>query len=295
MRAFEILQESLDEGVNDPHIFKCIFLFGPMGAGKSTIARPLLSHTGLRSVNLDNFNEMFIKKGQAPSGYLSPDQLERSWELTQKQQTNFIDGRLGVIIDGSGRNPNTAVSVIEKLMPLGYDFMMIFVDVSMQTSVARQKARADKQRQQWGTGREVDAKTAQETYQQVKNNLGKYSAYFGPQRFVYINNETTPNLVEPTKKVDAFLNAPVTNPEALQWIQSQKGGQQVSSKQQQQQQALSSREAALNKYKEKNPSRRSFANPNDYNLPASQSNKAKYPTPAGNASGFKNWSNTVKE
>ncbi len=46
--------EDVTEGVNDPHIFKCIFLFGPMGAGKSTVARPLLTHTGLRSVNLDN-------------------------------------------------------------------------------------------------------------------------------------------------------------------------------------------------------------------------------------------------
>jgi adenylate kinase family enzyme len=154
----------IDEGVNDPHIFKCIFLFGPMGAGKSTVAGPLLSHTGLRSVNLDNFNEMFIKKGQVPTGHLAPNQLEKSWQLSQTQQNNFADARLGVIIDGSGRSTETAIGVLGKLQPLGYEFMMIFVNVSEATSIARQQSRAAKQQQQWGVGRQVDPTLAKNTY-----------------------------------------------------------------------------------------------------------------------------------
>jgi adenylate kinase family enzyme len=226
-----VAEGSLEEGVNDPHTFKCIFLFGPMGAGKSTVARPLLTHTGLRSVNLDNFNELFVKKGQVPTGHLSPDQLEKSWELTQKQQQNFIDGRLGVIIDGSGRNPSTAIGVIEKLAPMGYEFMMIFVNVSEATSIARQQSRAEKQKQQWGAGRQVDPELAKNTYAQVQKNLDKYSAYFGPQRFVYVDNENTPDLTQATKKVEAFLRSPVRQPEALAWIQSQKGGDKVAQQQ----------------------------------------------------------------
>jgi len=248
-----VAEGNLDEGVNDPHTFKCIFLFGPMGAGKSTVARPLLSHTGLRSVNLDNFNEMFIKKGQVPTGHLSPDQLEKSWQLSQTQQQNFIDGRLGIIIDGSGRNPSTAIGVIEKLQPLGYEFMMIFVNVSEATSIARQQSRADKQQQQWGVGRQVDPTLAKNTYAQVQQNLGKYSAYFGPQRFVYVDNENTPDLTQATKKVDAFLNAPVTQPEAIGWIQAQKGGQQVAQKQQKLATAQDRQQQALKQFNPLNP------------------------------------------
>lgn len=250
MKIAELLHNNIEEGVSDPHIFKCIFLFGPMGAGKSTVARPLLSATGLRSVNLDNFNEMFVRKGQVPTGHLSPDQLERSWQLSQKQQTNFVEGRLGVIIDGSGRNPNTALGVMDVMMPLGYDFMMIFVDVSMETSIQRQQQRAEKQRQQWGTGREVDAKFAKDTYDQVKAMMGKYSAYFGPDRFVYINNETTPNLSEAAKKVNAFLRSPPNQPEARQWIQSQKGGQQVIAKQDKQLKGDERQAAALKNWQQ---------------------------------------------
>ena len=246
-------EEAVWEGVNDPHTFKCIFLFGPMGAGKSTVARPLLSHTGLRSVNLDNFNEMFIKKGQVPTGHLAPDQLEKSWRLSQTQQNNFANGRLGVIIDGSGRNPNTAIDVIEKLMPLGYEFMMIFVNVSEATSIARQQSRAAKQQQQWGVGRQVDPTLAKNTYDQVQKNLGRYSAYFGPDRFVYVDNENTPDLTQATKKVDAFLRAPVARPEALAWIQAQKGGQQVAQQQQKLATAQGRQQQALKQYNPLNP------------------------------------------
>ncbi len=241
---------SLEEGVNDPHIFKCIFLFGPMGAGKSTVAGPLLSHTGLRSVNLDNFNEMFIKKGQVPTGHLSPDQLEKSWQLSQIQQQNFIDGRLGIIIDGSGRNPETALSVIKKLKQLGYEFMMIFVNVSEATSIARQQSRANKQQQQWGVGRQVDITTAKDTYAQVQQNLAQYKEYFGPQRFVYVDNENTPDLTQATKQIDAFLRAPVSRPEALAWIQAQKGGQQVAQQQQKVATSTDRQQQALARYQQ---------------------------------------------
>jgi adenylate kinase family enzyme len=243
----------IEEGVNDPNIFKCIFLFGPMGAGKSTVARPLLSHTGLRSVNLDNFNEMFVKKGQVPTGHLAPDQLEKSWQLSQTQQQNFADGRLGVIIDGSGRNPSTATGVIEMLQPLGYEFMMIFVNVSEATSIARQQSRAAKQQQQWGVGRQVDPTMAKNTYAQVQQNLERYQAYFGPDRFVYIDNENTPDLTQATKKVDAFLRAPVTQPAAIKWIQSQKGGQQVARQQQKLATAQTRQQQALKQYTPLNP------------------------------------------
>lgn len=248
MKIAELANVGVEEGVNDPHIFKCIFLFGPIGAGKTTVARPLLSATGLRAVNIDNFNEMFIRKGEVPTGRLAPDQLERSWQLAQKQQENFIEGRLGLIIDNSGRNPEAAIGAIEVLMPLGYEFMMIFVDVSMETSIQRQKQRAQRQRQQWGTGRELDPETAAK-YQQVKSNMGRYAAYFGPDRFVYVNNETKPDLTEATKKVNAFLRTPPSQPEARRWIQSQKGGNQVIAKQDKELAGAERQAAALQQFK----------------------------------------------
>ena len=92
MKISELIFESIvDEGVNDQHIFKAIAMIGPMGAGKSTIAQQLVGGSGLRSLNLDNFNELLIKQGKVAGGMLTPDQLERNWELTQKQKGNSFE------------------------------------------------------------------------------------------------------------------------------------------------------------------------------------------------------------
>jgi adenylate kinase family enzyme len=149
------LFESLEEGVNDPHIFKAIAMIGPMGAGKSTIAQQLVGGSGLRSLNLDNFNELLIKQGKVAGGNLTPDQLERNWELTQKQKGNWVSERLGLLIDGSGRNVEGLVKPLMKLEQLGYDTMVILVNVSLETSLQRQQSRAAKQAAQYGTGRNV--------------------------------------------------------------------------------------------------------------------------------------------
>ena len=53
----------LDEGVNDPGIFKAIILAGGPGSGKSYVAQKLgLSTLGLRVVNSDQFFIMLMNK-----------------------------------------------------------------------------------------------------------------------------------------------------------------------------------------------------------------------------------------
>jgi dephospho-CoA kinase len=61
MRVNEILQ-SIEEGVNDPHIFKAVFLAGGPGSGKSFVANKMLKGTGLRTVNSDDIYEYMMDK-----------------------------------------------------------------------------------------------------------------------------------------------------------------------------------------------------------------------------------------
>lgn len=226
MRIQEILTESydplIDEGVHDPHIFKAIAMIGPMGAGKSTIARQLVGGSGLRSLNLDNFNELLIKKGQVPGGNLSPDQLERNWQLTQKQKTNWVDQRLGLLIDGSGRNVEGLVKPLTELESIGYDILVILVNVSLETSLQRQQSRAAAQAAQFGQGRNVPQDLAISSYQQIQQNIPKLKQLYG-NRFLMVNNEGAVDLSNEQKIVTAFLSAPPNKPAAVQWIEQQKG------------------------------------------------------------------------
>ena len=239
-----VAEGSLEEGVNDPHIFKAIAMIGPMGAGKSTIARQLVGGSGLRSLNLDNFNELLIKQGKVVGGNLTPDQLERSWQLTQAQKGNWVNGRLGLLIDGSGRNVEGLVKPLLQLEALGYDTMVILVNVSLETSLQRQQSRAAQQAQQYGTGRNVPADLAKSSYDQIQQNIPKLQQLYG-NKLLIINNEGAVDLTQEKTIVDRFLSAPPSKPAAVEWIKSQGAsqGQQLDKRlaQQQRQQSAAQR------------------------------------------------------
>ena len=220
MRIFEVLDSSIDEGLYDQHIFKAIAMIGPMGAGKSTIAKKLVGGSGLRSLNLDNFNELLIQKGQVPNGQLSPDQLEKNWQLTQKQKTNWLDGRLGMLIDGSGRNVDGLVKPLKELETIGYDVAVILVNVSLDTSIQRQQSRAAAQAAQYGQGRNVPLDLAKSSHEQIQANIPKYQQIFGKNFFV-VNNEGAVDLAKVEKSINQFMSAPPSKPAALQWIKQQ--------------------------------------------------------------------------
>ena len=56
-----LVGSKMDEGVNDPHIFKAVFLAGGPGSGKSFVAKKILGGTGLRSINSDEVYEFLMK------------------------------------------------------------------------------------------------------------------------------------------------------------------------------------------------------------------------------------------
>ena len=222
--GFDRIYESLlmyVEGLYDPHIFKAIFMTGPMGAGKSTVAQKLVGGTGLRSLNLDNFNELMIKKGQVEGGNLTPDQLQTSWEKVQKQKASFLDGRLGLLIDGSGRNVEDIIENLQTLLALGYDVACIMVNVDVDVSIERAKKRAALQAAQHGTGRNVPEELQRRTYADIQRNIPTLQKIFGAN-FFEIDNTNIPNLEVVQKQINRFMFSPPSKRAAIQWIQQQK-------------------------------------------------------------------------
>ena len=54
--------QDLQEGLQDPNIFKAFFLAGGPGSGKSYVVRKTTGGTGLRVVNSDDAFEALLKK-----------------------------------------------------------------------------------------------------------------------------------------------------------------------------------------------------------------------------------------
>ena len=66
----------------------------------------------------------------------------RAKDITSKQKANYIEGRLGLIIDGTGREAEKILYQKRQLEELGYDTYMIFVNTSLDVALQRNAERA---------------------------------------------------------------------------------------------------------------------------------------------------------
>ena len=226
MKIHDILEQQIDEGPNDPHIFKAVFLAGGPGSGKSYVASKLLSGTGLKSVNSDDIYEyLALKQGLDlgdPDVVASPQGQEtrdRAKQLTTKRENMYLDGRLGLIIDGTGKDVAKVAKASKTLKELGYDTMMLFVNTSEEVAQQRNTQRA----------RSVPAAMVSKMWQAVQQNLMKFQQLFGAANFHVVDNsggledpDRKQNFVEVTRAIDKFLASEPKMPAARRWLDDQK-------------------------------------------------------------------------
>lgn len=210
--------EQLFEGVYDPNIFKAIFLAGGPGSGKSYVAGKTVRGEGLKVVNSDDAFERLLKKAgldlQMPDkeAELRDPVRDKAKRITAKRQGNYIDGRLGLIIDGTGRDYDRISKQSNELKGLGYDTYMIFVNTSLDVALERNAKRP----------RKVPEPIVTKSWKQVQNNIGKFSLHFRNGFIVVDNNDAREDIFrEVTKRVKSLLRKPVKNGRAKQWIQNQ--------------------------------------------------------------------------
>ena len=143
MRAKEFL-----EGPHDPYTYKAIFFAGSPGSGKTYVARKLAGvFGGLKQVNMDNiFKHLMTRKNL--SWKMPPEeeperekQRQRSKELIAKQQQQYTEGGLGLLIDSTGRIYDTVARIKNELEDTGYKTTMIFVNTDLETALRRNKNR----------------------------------------------------------------------------------------------------------------------------------------------------------
>ena len=231
MKIIEVINQPLEEGPNDPHIFKAVFMAGGPGSGKSYVAGKMLGGTGLRSINSDEIYEYLGDKQQLdlgdPSVVGSPEGQAtrgRAKELTQKRRDHYLDGRLGVILDGTGKDVAKVQQDVTALKDLGYNCMMIMVNTSLEQAQQQNKARK----------RTVPAVIVKHMHDAVQQNLMKFQQIFGAANFHVVDNtagqespERQENFNTVYKNVQKFLNTPPNSRHAKAWLADQKPSQEL--------------------------------------------------------------------
>jgi cytidylate kinase len=210
--------QDLQEGVYDPNIFKAFFLAGGPGSGKSYVVRKTTGGTGLRVVNSDDVFEHMLKKAglslKMPDEELVPrDEIRaRAKAVTKKRQENYIEGRIGLIIDGTGKDYGKIAKQATELKQIGYDVHMIFVNTSLDVALQRNANRP----------RSVQEPIVVKSWKDVQANIGKFSQYFRGNFVVVDNNDADEDVfVKVFKQVKGLLKKKVKNPQAQQWIMQQ--------------------------------------------------------------------------
>ena len=211
--------KELNEGVYDPGIFKAFFLAGGPGSGKSYVQKRTTGARGLKVVNSDDIFEKLLKdagmesvpkdiysdKGQALRG--------RAKEITKARQSNYLKGRLGLVIDGTGKDISKIQKQAGALKGLGYDTYMIFVNTSEEVAQERNQQRK----------RTLARDEVTRMWNEVQKNIGGFQSLFGQKNFIIVDNNENNDvyLSSVWKHVGKLVKQKVTNHIAKAWIENE--------------------------------------------------------------------------
>ena len=234
---FGDFRQDLLEGVYDPGIFKAFFLAGGAGSGKSYSAEKATGSAagkfewgegksrpgktgpfGLKVVNSDEQLEFGLMKAKMHSDmtkYSDAETMEkerireRGKKLTKKKEQMWINGRLGLIIDGTAKNPNKLSIQIKSLQDVGYDTYMIFVNTTLDIAL----------QQNAGRKRRLKDEVIRMTWEEVQTNKQQLANLF-PGGFVEIvNNRAGEDVFRKAfVEVSKLMKRPPSSPIAKAWI-----------------------------------------------------------------------------
>ncbi len=237
------LMDLLNEGVNDPGIFKAVFLAGGPGSGKTYAAKQIfgipdkfnISMSGMKMVNSDKELKYLLKKyGFGTDLDKMPDEVFKNLtgdgpdasglrkfakSLTKERMRLYQKGKLGMIIDGTGHNFGKIASLKKQVEEDGYDTYMCMVNTSLEVAQKRNQER----------DRVLPPHLLEKSWTDVQKNIGAFQSLF-KSNFVIVDNSEHLEEDEAKKKfgplvrkvVAKFVKKPIKNPIGKMWVKKQK-------------------------------------------------------------------------
>jgi len=210
----------IQEGVYDPNIFNAIFLAGGPGSGKSYVVKRSTGGLGLKVLNSDDIYEKELEKAGLdigkPEDIFSDEGQElrvKAKRLTKGRQMSWVAGRLGIIIDGTGKDLNKIGGQKKLLDALGYETMMIFVNTSLDTAQERNMERK----------RKLPPKAVESMWNNVQKNIGGFQNMFGSKNFIIVDNNDAGEdiFAKVYKRIRGIVVKKPTKVIAKRWIKNE--------------------------------------------------------------------------
>jgi tRNA uridine 5-carbamoylmethylation protein Kti12 len=134
---------------------------------------------------------------------------QRAKDITKRRQKNYIEGRIGLIIDGTGKDYDKITRQARELETLGYDTHMIFVNTSLDVALIRNAERS----------RSVPEPIVTQSWKDVQKNIGKFNNFFKQNFIIVDNNDAKEDVFTAVfKRIVQMAKKKVTNKRAQQWM-----------------------------------------------------------------------------
>ena len=223
-------EELLVEGVQDKSIFKAVFLAGGPGSGKDYVLSNTLDGHGLVEINSDKALEFLMdKKGLDKTMPESEKDVRdivrgRAKNITELRQRLALQGRNGLIINGTGDDVEKISRIKNALENLGYESSMIMVNTDNEISAQRNIERGQR------GGRTVPENIRRKKWEEVQNARPEFAKMFGDQYKEFDNSEdlktASPDIVKGKKtellklfkNIQQFVARPPSSEKAKEWI-----------------------------------------------------------------------------
>ena len=132
--------------------------------------------------------------------------------VTVKRMHGYINGKLGMLIDGTGKNYDKIANMKKQLQKHGYDCYMIFVNTDLEVALERNNKRP----------RKLPEDMVKKSWQAVQNNMGKFQTLFGASNILIVDNSEYKEFSRVVKKAaNSFVTKPIKNPIAKKWIKKE--------------------------------------------------------------------------
>jgi len=239
----------IKEGVHDRGIFKAVFMAGGPGSGKDFVMKSIFGEvsnnsayasstaSGMTEINSDKAFEYLMDKHGLDKKMPESEDKQRNIlrgkakNIRDLRQRLAISGRNGLIINGTGDDPEKISKIKDMLTDLGYETKMILVSTTDKTSQIRNARRGDE------GGRSLKEPDRKEKWQNVQKARTPYVQMFGND-YIEVDNETDlrdPEVADEVKQqkydelkqiykdINKWIDKPVNNEDAKGWIGKELG------------------------------------------------------------------------
>ncbi len=134
----------------------------------------------------------------------------RAKNLSNKQRAFYEEGRLGMIVDGTGDDYEKIKKQKQHAESLGYDCYMVFVNTTLEVALERNRKRE----------RTLPDSLVEDIWKDVQSNLGKFQGLFGNNFSIVDNTIYGPSPTLVVKAINKFLRQPIVNRIGKKWIET---------------------------------------------------------------------------